>query len=112
MGTWNLDWKNIKGNNMNEKTLEQVERETSDRKYTKGDCYALCEFLECLCRDCGYVIADVADALGYEPNRMTELLQRLDCDINNVICDEQDERDYTEQMADIMQIVHISGHND
>lgn len=83
-----------------------------DRKYTKGDCYALCEFLESLLRDCDYVVGDIASALGYEKDRMMNLLQDLDSDVNAVICDEQDGRDYTEQMADIMQIVHISGHDD
>lgn len=96
---------------MTQKEIDEILAH-KDRKYTKGDCYALCEFLESLLRDCDYVIADIADALGYETNRLINLLQDLASDINDTICDEQDERDYTEQMADIMQIVHISGHDD
>lgn len=84
----------------------------NDRKYTKGDCYALCEFLENLLLTQPIAIACVADELGYETNRMVALLSKLANDINDTICDEQDERDDTEQMADIMQIVHISGHDD
>ena len=83
-----------------------------DRKYTKGMCYALCEFLETLTRDSPFVIADICDVLGYETNYMIELLQRLNSDINNVICDEQDQSDYTEQMAQIMEIKHIKDDND
>lgn len=84
----------------------------SDRKYTKGDCYAICEFLEKLISTQQVAIACVADELDYGTHRMIALLQKLDDDINDVICDEQDERDYTEQMAEIMQIVHVPGHDD
>lgn len=84
----------------------------NERKYTKGDCYALCEFLEDIVSNQQVAIACIADDLGYEANRLIALLQKLGDDINDVICDEQDERDYTEQMAEIMQIVHIPGHND
>ena len=93
-------------------TMVDLSQDRDERKYTKGDCYALCEFLESLTRDCEYVIADICETLGYEPNTMTALLQKLDCDINNTICDEQEERDDTDQMAQIMEIVHIPGHND
>lgn len=86
--------------------------ECTDRKYTKGDCYAICEFLENLLLTQQVAIACVADELGYETDRMVALLSKLANDVNDTICDEQDERDYTEQMADIMQIVHISGHDD
>lgn len=93
---------------MTQKEIDEILAH-KDRKYTKGDCYALCEFLESLLRDCDYVIADIADALGYEKDRMMNLLQDLASDVNAVICDEQDECDYTEQMADIMEIKHIKG---
>lgn len=83
-----------------------------DRKYTKGDCYALCEFLDALTLYNQSVIDDISQVLGYETNTMLELLQDLNKDINDTICDEQSERDDTDQMADIMQIVHISGHDD
>lgn len=96
---------------MTQKEIDEILAH-KDRKYTKGDCYALCEFLESLLRDCDYVIDDIASALGYEKDRMVNLLQDLASDINDTICDEQDERDDTDQMADIMQIVHISGHDD
>lgn len=92
-----------------EKILEQVEHETSDRKYTKGDCYAICEFLENLLLTQTVAIAYVADELGYETNRMVALLSKLANDINDIICDEQDENDYTEQMAEIMELKHIKG---
>lgn len=85
---------------------------TDDKKYTKGMCYALCEFLETLTRDSPFVIADICNVLGYETNFMIDLLQKLDSDINNVICDEQDERDDTDNMAQIMEIKHISGEDD
>lgn len=85
---------------------------TDDKKYTKGMCYALCEFLESLCRDCDYVVDDIYNAIGYEKDTMIAILQKLDSDINNVICDEQDERDDTDSMAQIMEIKHISGEDD
>lgn len=85
---------------------------TDDKKYTKGMCYALCEFLESLWRDCDYVIADICDEIGYEKDTMIAILQKLNCDIDSVIVDEQDERDDTDSMAQIMEIKHISGHND
>lgn len=84
----------------------------NDRKYTKGDCYALCEFLEDIISNQQLAIGCIAEDLGYETNRMISLLQKLCDDINDTICDEQDERDCTDQMADIMQIVHIPGHDD
>ena len=83
----------------------------TNRRYTKGDCYAICEFLECLLRDCNYVITDICSALDYPDKPIKELLQRLAGDINDTICDEQDEQDYTEQMAEIMEITHIKGEN-
>lgn len=89
-----------------------LSRWTDDRKYTMGMCYALCEFLETLTRDSPFVIADICDVLGYETNFMIDLLRKLDSDINNVICDEQDKSDYSEQMAQIMKIEHIKGDND
>lgn len=84
----------------------------SDRKYTKGDCYAICEFLDELTNHNHDMISDICDELGYDFGRMCDLLCRLSSDVDSVICDEQDERDYTEQMAEIMQIVHIPGHDD
>lgn len=92
--------------------MSDLSKWVDDRKYTKGMCYALCEFLERLLSTQQVAIACVADKMGYETNFMIDLLQKLDCDINNVICDEQDERDDTDQMAQIMELKHISGEND
>ena len=39
---------------------------TDDRKYTKGMCYTLCEFLERLLSTQQVAIACVADELGYD----------------------------------------------
>lgn len=83
--------------------------DTDDRTYTKGDCYALCEFLEVLLKDHKRVVFNIADYLGYEHDSMLNTLARLASDFNNTIFDEQNECDYTEQMADIMQIKHIKG---
>lgn len=96
---------------MSEKKIDFSEY-VDDRKYTKGMCYALCEFLESLVRYNQDDIADIAETIGYEKDTMIELLDKLSSDINAVICDEQDERDDTDQMAQIMEIVHIPGHDD
>lgn len=88
------------------------EQYVDERKYTKGMCYALCEFLETLTKYNKDVITDIANALDTNAEYYQELLERLSSDINNVICDEQDERDDTDQMAQIMEIKHISGHED
>lgn len=92
--------------------MSDLSKWVDDRKYTMGMCYALCEFFERLLSTQQVAIACVADELGYETNFMHDLLQRLDSDINNVICDEQAERDDTDQMAQIMELKHISGEND
>lgn len=84
----------------------------NDRKYTKGDCYALCEFLDELTNENHEVIAEIATVLGYEFEHLGKLLCRLSSDIDGIIAQEQDERHDTDQMADIMQLVHIPGHND
>lgn len=88
------------------------EQYVDERKYTKGMCYALCEFLETLTKYNKDVITDIANALDTNAEYYQELLERLSSDINNVICDEQDERDDTDQMAQIMEIKHISGHEE
>ena len=97
---------------MNKTKQVDFSKWVDDRKYTMGMCYALCEFLESLLRDCDYTIADICNAIGYETDFMHDLLQRLDNDINNVICDEQNQSDYTEQMTQIMEIKHIKGESD
>lgn len=41
-----------------------------------------------------------------------QLLKRLGDDIDAIIAQEQKERDDTDQMAVIMQLIHTKGHND
>ena len=96
---------------MSEKKIDFSEY-VDDRKYTKGMCYALCEFLENLTKYNKDVITDIASALDTDGEYYQALLERLASDINNTICDEQGERDDTDQMAQIMEIVHIPGHDD
>lgn len=81
----------------------------NDRKYTKGDCYAICEFLCWLIQDYRTEIRTIADELGYPQDKMIELLERLHNDVDSVIGQEQDENNYTEQMAEIMELKHIKG---
>lgn len=80
--------------------------------YTKGDCYCLCEFLEALTRFNKDTITDIAEVIGYRGPRVTELLERLCHDVDEVIATEQSHRDDTDQMADIMTLTHIEGHED
>ena len=84
----------------------------NDRKYTKGDCYAICEFLSWLIQDYRTEIRTIADELGYPQDSMIKLLERLHNDVDSVIGQEQDERDDTDQMADILELKHIPGHDD
>ena len=81
------------------------------RKYTKGDCYTLCELLEMLLQN-KTAVYEFSQDYNYEPDYVLNLLKDLHNDIDSIIGDEQDERDDTDQMADIMQLVHISGHDD
>lgn len=81
-------------------------------RYTKGDCYALCEFLEYLTRQDRPRIRKIATELGYETKRMTELLEMLADDVDTIIATEQSHRDDTDQMAIIMKLTHIEGHDD
>lgn len=90
----------------------KIEQYVDERKYTKGMCYALCEFLETLTKHNKDVIADIADALDTDGEYYQELLERLSSDINAIICAEQNQRDDTDQMAQIMELKHIAGHKD
>ena len=83
-----------------------------DKHYTKGMCYALCEFLDALTNHNQDTIDDICNVIGYDFGYMCELLSRLSSDIDKIIATEQDERDDTDQMAQIMELKHISGHND
>ena len=84
----------------------------SKYRYTKGDCYAICEFLDALTNHNIDMISDISDELGYEFEPMCNLLCRLSSDIDRIIAQEQSERDDTDQMADIMELTHIEGHDD
>lgn len=81
------------------------------RKYTKGDCYTICELLEFLLQN-KTAVYKFSQEYNYEPDYVLDLLKSLLYDTDSIIGDEQKERDNTDQMADIMQIVHISGHED
>lgn len=76
-------------------------------KYTKGDCYALCEILEHILKYYKHAIKHSASYLGYEEEHGYKIIERLACDINDIICYEQEHNDYTEQMEDIMELKHI-----
>lgn len=80
--------------------------------YTKGDCYCLCEFLDSLILSRKHVIRAVAKQNGYDGGRTIELLKRLSKDVDDIIATEQSHRDDTDQMADIMTLTHIEGHED
>lgn len=47
------------------------------QRYTKGDCHAIAEFLDALILHNPTVIADIADALGYPPEAMRDILGDL-----------------------------------
>lgn len=83
-----------------------------DKKYTKGMCYAVCEFLDALTNHNQDVIGDICDVIGYDFEYMCQLLSRLSSDVDKVIATEQSERDDTDEMAQIMELKHISGHPD
>lgn len=85
---------------------------TRNRKYTKGDCYALCEILESLLNEQKSAIYDFSRDYGYEPDYFLDLLTDLHNDVDSIIAQEQSERDDTDQMADIMELKHIPGHDD
>lgn len=81
--------------------------------YTKGDCYALCEVINALLyEDNCQTITRLSRLLGYELQPTAQLLKRLGDDIDAIIAQEQKERDDTDQMAVIMQLIHTKGHND
>lgn len=77
------------------------------KNYTKGDCYCLCEILEHLLTYYKHAIYHSASYLGYDKEHGFQMILRLANDINDIICEEQDQRDYTEQMEDIMALKHL-----
>lgn len=80
-----------------------------DRKYTKGDCYAICELLESLLNEQKSAVYDFARDYNYETDYLLDLLKDLHNDTDSIIGDEQDERDDTDQTAEIMELKHIKG---
>lgn len=84
----------------------------SKYKYTKGDCYAICEILESLILHKKVVLRSIARDYGYESDYIIHLLTMLADDVDSVIATEQSHRDDTDQMADIMTLTHIEGHED
>lgn len=81
------------------------------RKYTKGDCYTICEVLEFLLQN-KTTVYKFSEEYNYESDYVLGLLKSLLYDTDSIIGDEQKERDDTDSTADIMQMVHISGHED
>ena len=70
--------------------------------YTKGDCYAICQFLERLAEYEG-LISVIAESLGYKAERINNLLSVLHDDIDEILAAGQD----TDQTADVMELRHI-----
>lgn len=82
-------------------------------RYTKGDCYAISEFLRALLRDCPDCVESVADALGYPPKAIGNLLGDLESVFDAMICVEND-KNYadTRQDAIICEIVPVDENDD
>ena len=82
-------------------------------RFTKGDCYAISEFLRALLRDCPDCVESVADALGYPPKAMGNLLGDLESIFNAMISIERD-KNYadTRQDAIIAEIVPVDENDD
>lgn len=77
-------------------------------RFTKGDCYAICEFLTAILRDNPDMITDIANGLGYPPKAMGNLLGDLESVFDAMICCEN-EHNYidTRQDAIIAEIVPV-----
>lgn len=82
-------------------------------RYTKGDCYAISEFLRALLRDCPDCVESVADALGYPPKAMGNLLGDLESVFNAMITIERDQNYAdTRQDAIIAEIIPVDEKDD
>ena len=82
-------------------------------RFTKGDCYAISEFLQALLRDCPDCVESVADALGYPPKAMGNLLGDLESVFNAMISIERDQNYAdTRQDAIIAEIVPVDENDD
>lgn len=77
-------------------------------RFTKGDCYAICEFITAILRDNPDMITDIANGLGYPPKAMGNLLGDLESVFDAMICVEND-KNYadTRQDAIICEIVPV-----
>lgn len=77
-------------------------------RFTKGDCYAICEFITALLRDNPDMITDIANGLGYPPKAIGNLLGDLESVFDAIICVEND-KNYidTRQDAIICEIVPV-----
>lgn len=82
-------------------------------RFTKGDCYAICEFITALLRDNPDMITDIANALDYPPKAIGNLLQDLESVFDAMICVEND-KNYadTRQDAIICEIVPVDENDD
>lgn len=94
-----------------DRTCDEMPRrmEPTGKHYTKGDCYCLCELLDELRVSHRDTVAKMAEDLGYEPTVLFAIIKRLAHDIDDIIGEEQKDSDYTEQMAEIMELKHIKG---
>lgn len=82
-------------------------------RFTKGDCYAICEFITALLRDNPDMITDIANALDYPPKAIGNLLGDLESVFDAMICVEND-KNYadTRQDAIICEIVPVDENDD
>lgn len=79
----------------------------AEMRFTKGDCYAICEFVDSMVQHNLDAVHDIADALGYDRKGMLETLAKLSGAFNACVVIEQQQRDDTDQMADIAVVKHI-----
>jgi hypothetical protein len=76
-------------------------------RFTKGDCFAITEFLDELVENNLDVVHNIADSLGYDRKRMIEVLAKLSGAVDGIITVDKNFIPDNEQMADIMRIKHI-----
>lgn len=105
LGCYKLEYKQKQGG-------EKMTLAKRNKEYTKGDCYTICELLESLLQDNKQAIYDFAKNYNYEPDYILDLLRDLHNDTDSIIAEEQSEREDTDQMAIIMNLKHVAGHND
>ncbi len=76
-------------------------------RFTKGDCFAITEFLDELVENNLDVVHKIADSLGYDRKRTIEVLAKLSGAVDGIITVDKNFIPDNEQMADIMRIKHI-----